>query len=82
MARLRTGTEHPYKYHPKVTLGQDVKVDFGLYNARGVAIEFRGFLGVGGTPVWRVRIKTDGEPIDSDVPESRIHPVKQRRRRN
>jgi hypothetical protein len=53
-------------------VGARVKLDLGGREVSGTVIEDRGFLGVGGRRLLRVRLDWSGvaEPIEVEVPES------------
>ncbi len=53
-------------------VGSRVKLDLGGREVSGTVIEDRGFLGVGGRRLLRVRLDWNGvaEPIEVEVPES------------
>lgn len=58
---------------PRVQVGSDVLLRFGLSTLRGTVVEDRGRLGVGGRRVWRVRVPMEyGGAMTLEVPEGEL----------
>jgi hypothetical protein len=59
-----------------VRVGDRVRLPFGLTTLTGTKVEDRGFIGIAGRRLWRVKGDFDGENTGyTDIPESDLTAV-------
>ena len=68
-------TDATPKSSRSLKVGSRVTFTYGLSTVRGVVIEDRGNLGVGGRHLFRIRFELDGaaEPFETELAASELH---------